>query len=112
MTNQQRLARPTGIRLKSWARMVNVRLVQRPPDLSAGACAGPGRQARSARPGWSEMIQGVWSGFSCHRLHHAAGIDAVSERIDRPVTGDVLDLLARHADVRQLPVTQVVQGGS
>jgi hypothetical protein len=36
VTNQQWLARlPTRIRLKSWARMVNDRLFQRPADLSA-----------------------------------------------------------------------------
>ena len=46
-----------------------------------------------------------------HPLHHAAGVDAVSQRIDRPVRSDVVDLIARHADVLQFPVTQVVQGG-
>ena len=37
---------------------------------------------------------------------------AVSKPVDGSVTGDVVDLTARHADVHQLPVAQVVQAGS
>jgi len=53
---------------------------------------------------------------TCHQLHHATGQNpqmrrAVSKRLDSPVAGDVVDLTTRHADVHQLPVTQIVQGG-
>lgn len=34
---------------------------------------------------------------------------AISEPIDSSVSGDAVDLSTRHADVQQLPVTQVVQ---
>src|SRR6202790_2721770 len=37
---------------------------------------------------------------------------AISEPIDSSVSDDAVDLSARHADVHQLPVTQVVQAGS
>jgi len=37
---------------------------------------------------------------------------AISEPIDSSVSGDAVDLSTRHADVHQLPVTQVVQAGS
>ena len=37
---------------------------------------------------------------------------AISEPIDSSVSGDAVDLSTRHADVQQLPVTQVVQADS
>src|SRR5438034_8122506 len=37
---------------------------------------------------------------------------AISEPIDSSVSGDAVDLSTRHADVHQLPVTQLVQAGS
>ena len=52
-----------------------------------------------------------------HPLHHTTGQypkmrRTVSEPLDSPVGGDAVDFGTRHADVRQLPVTQVVQAGS
>jgi hypothetical protein len=37
---------------------------------------------------------------------------AISNSIQSSVSGDVVDLSARHADIHQLPLTQVVQAGS
>jgi hypothetical protein len=56
-------------------------------------------------------------GGACHQLHHTTGPHpwmrrAISEPIDSSVSGDAVDLSARHADVHQLPVTHVVQAGS
>ena len=49
---------------------------------------------------------------TCHQLRHTTGQEPVSKRIDSSVRGEVVDLTARHADVHQLPVAQVVQAGS